>query len=111
MTIQRLTGFPPLPQFYDENLARNDQEKLGLKGSSDPASCSLEKLLQQVKTAQSKRYGNLSKQKTLYEAVDSIRQYASIGDVMIQHQPHITALVWGSARLILQASTPCIFRT
>lgn len=29
------------------------------------------------------------------------RQYGQVVDVMIQHQPEITALVWGSIRLLL----------
>jgi hypothetical protein len=31
-------------------------------------------------------------------------QYAVSIDVLVQHQPHVTALIWGSIRTLIQVS-------
>lgn len=36
-------------------------------------------------------------------ALDRIRTYAEIGNIMIQHDPIFTALAWGGFRCLLQA--------
>lgn len=36
----------------------------------------------------------------------TLNQYAANIDVLVQHQPHITALVWGSIRILFQVRTP-----
>ena len=39
---------------------------------------------------------------TMYKTLQYINKYATIIDVAIQHQPHITALVWAGLRAVIQ---------
>jgi uncharacterized membrane protein len=93
-------------QYHNQNLLQNQKQRIRAASVDDPTSptCSLEEFLLQVKTVQGKKYGTSSKLRTLHENLETLQLYASIGDIIVQHQPHITALVWGSARLLLQAS-------
>ncbi|KAJ9607285.1 hypothetical protein H2200_008358 [Cladophialophora chaetospira] len=93
-------------KYYNKHLASNQKDKILEKSVDDPASptCGLGEFIHDVESALSTRYGPAPKQKGLYDALQNIQLYASIGDVMIQHQPHITALIWGAARLLLQVA-------
>jgi hypothetical protein len=91
-------------QYYNENLAQCDKERIPEKSADDPASPTgdRKKFLEDVERALKKRYGPAPKHKKVYEVLKRIEFYVAMGDLMIQHQPHITALVWGSARLLFQ---------
>jgi hypothetical protein len=47
--------------------------------------------------------------KKLHKIVKALDTYTKIVDMGIQHSPQITALVWASARLILQVGDWCSF--
>lgn len=42
----------------------------------------------------------------LNQLLSLVDSYAVIGDVLIQHQPHTTALVWGAFRFIVKVRKP-----
>jgi hypothetical protein len=42
--------------------------------------------------------------KTMKSSLLIFDRYASSIDVLVQHQPHVTALVWGSIRTLIQVS-------
>jgi len=42
--------------------------------------------------------------KTMESSLLTFNQYATSIDVLVQHQPHVTALIWGAIRTLIQVS-------
>lgn len=64
---------------------------------------SIQEVIQSAKEAKESVDRDRSTMKIRFnEVIDTFNKYANIVDVMINHQPEYTALVWGSIRLMFQ---------
>jgi hypothetical protein len=67
--------------------------------------CSLRELAQATKQAREKCYGaRNSWLKGVRRVIQALHKFAPVIDSFVQNQPHITALVWGFFRFLIQVS-------
>jgi len=68
-----------------------------------------EALLETVTTIE-KNFSETSRFRTLVTrlnpCISQLQRFSRVIDACIQHQPHITALIWGSLKLVIQVSLP-----
>jgi len=92
-----------------DQLSNKEREQLDLPAGNDSIESAISAAKSAHKAAKDRRWVYRRKQGNdivVMERVGRIlrgmENYAKIGDVLIQSSPEITALVWGTARFILQ---------
>jgi hypothetical protein len=115
------TAAPPSPSLWQrvhsiarDRLSKKERELLDLPtGGNDSIESAISAAKGAHKAAKDRRWVYRSKQGNdivVMERVGRIlrgmENYAKIGDILIQSNPEITALVWGAARFILQVGLP-----
>lgn len=97
--------------FYNDNLTKNKKKKIDLSGATgltanyaafpkDKTSCEdLQKIARRGKNEALDQKSEARKK--VEGALTVISEYSMVVDVLIQHHPDITALVWGSFRFLL----------
>jgi hypothetical protein len=66
-------------------------------------------LLNAIGIARAKFHGTRGVHEAVaHKIAHTLNRYAAVVDVMIQQQPNITAVVWGSIRFLLQVKHPTI---
>jgi len=110
------TAAPPFPSLWQrvysiakDQLSNKEREQLDLPAGNDSIESAISAAKSAHKAAKDRRWVYRRKQGNdivVMERVGRIlrgmENYAKIGDVLIQSSPEITALVWGTARFILQ---------
>ena len=88
-------------QIFNDTLTKDDKKRVSTPtNNKHPViSSTLDELLKETEAAKDKCLGKPGPfRKKLESILTTIEQYAQVIDVLIQHHPDITALVWGSLR-------------
>ncbi|CZR69763.1 uncharacterized protein PAC_19663 [Phialocephala subalpina] len=86
--------------------ARSCDDERRIESSKGDAKCTLAELFEAVDAAKEKSRASESRWRAkIDEALDRFQLYAPAVDVLIQQQPNITSIVWGSFRLLLHVAT------
>ena len=88
-------------QIFNETLTKDEKKRIATStNNTHPIiSCTLNDLLKETEAAKEKYFGEMGPfRKKIESILATIEQYAHVIDVLIQHHPDITALVWGSMR-------------
>ena len=88
-------------QIFNDTLTKDEKKRIGTSTNNKHSiiSCTLNDLLKETETANEKYFDEPGPFRKKVESIlTTIEQYAHIIDVLIQHHPDITALVWGSMR-------------
>ena len=93
-------------QLFNDSLTKDDKKRVGTtKSNKNQNVSSINDLLKATEAAKEQCLADRGPfRKKLESILKTFDQYAPVIDVMIEHQPHITALVWGSIRGLLGVS-------
>jgi hypothetical protein len=97
-----------MSQIFNQELTKDKKKKIDLSNlSNNHPLCSLPALVEATKDEREKSGVVTSPAATaLRRSIELVHTYAPIADVFIQHQPHITAIVWGCVRFLIEVSVP-----
>jgi hypothetical protein len=92
-------------QIYNE-FTQDSKKKIDITNlENNHPLCSLRELAQATKQAREKCYGaRNSWLKGVRRVIQALHKFAPVIDSFVQNQPHITALVWGCFRFLIQVS-------
>jgi len=92
-------------QIYNQSTQDSKKEIDIANLESNHPLCSLRELAQVTKQAWEKCYGARSPWlKGVRRVIQALHKFAPVIDSFVQNQPHITALVWGFFRFLIQVS-------
>lgn len=96
-------------EIFNTKLTKDPKKQIDLEAIKSRSPSTDYSLQAYIKDAENAKNNCVDKigvvQRSLENTFDRLQAYATIVDVAIQHDPHVTALVWGAIRLILQACT------
>lgn len=94
-------------KIFNTSLTRDPKKRIEIAAFANGSSSgqTLQSCISDAENARTKYADTIGPvQRNLEKVFERIQVYSSIVDVAIQHDPHITALVWGAVRLILQVN-------
>ena len=95
-------------QIFNTRLTKDPRKKItGPRLKSETNACSLAQLVKATEEAHRVCYSKQTPGIARFQQILlAINKHALVADVLIQHQPQVTALVWGSIRFLIQVLCP-----
>jgi hypothetical protein len=101
-------------KIFNKNLTQDPKKRIDASHvQGNIAACGVRDLVAAAASLQDQSPCNTRKgpwRERLERIIQAANKYAAVVDVMVQHQPHITALVWGAIRLLIGVSV-CNFHS
>jgi hypothetical protein len=94
-------------QIFNTSLTKDRRKRIQSSDTSTRKhSCSLFELVIATQEAHRQCYSkNIPGAANFKRVLQAVNKYALVADVLIQHQPHTTAIVWGCIRFLIQVRT------
>ena len=114
-SLSELASTNPTPwetaiEIFNTKLTKDPKKQIDLKAIESQSLGPNNSLQVYIKDAEDAKNNCVDKigvvRRNLENTFERLQEYTSIVNVAIQHDPHVTALVWGAIRLVLQACTP-----
>jgi hypothetical protein len=94
-------------QTFNKTLTKDDKKRINIAVLKEQNIGGIAELLNAIGLVKAKFHGTRGVHEAVVQKIaHTLSQYAAVVDIMIQQQPNITAVVWGSIRFLLQVKSP-----